>query len=141
MVNIFSFQCLLNSLAKKSCKTVFIYLKNVPLRPESGWVFNLAEVFKGVMAMNSVSIKFRQILADRLEAKGLDPETIPSFIRSMRICFSDDPALNHLTASRQLQFLGWNDIEVDYHTLQIAIAFFEAEGVFYRPLAFISRSV
>jgi hypothetical protein len=78
--------------------------------------------------MNSIS-KFKQMLVDHLEAKGLEKDTIPSFIRSMRICFANDPKMNHLKANRRLQFLGWNDIEMDYHTLQIAIACFEAEGI------------
>ena len=77
--------------------------------------------------MNSIS-KFKQLLVDRLEAKGLAQDIIPSFIRSMRICFVNDAKMNHLKTNRQLQFLGWNDIEVDYHTFQIAIACFEAEG-------------
>jgi hypothetical protein len=78
--------------------------------------------------MNSIS-KFRQILVDRLAANGLEKDTIPSFIRSMRICFATNPKMNHLKANRQLQFLGWYDIEVDYHTLQLSIACFEAEGI------------
>ena len=78
--------------------------------------------------MNSIS-KFKQMFVDRLEAKGLEKDTIPSFIRTMRICISSDPKMNHLNANKQLQFLGWNDIEVDYHTLQLAIACFEAEGI------------
>jgi len=82
--------------------------------------------------MNSIS-KFKQMLVDRLEVKGLEKDTIPSFIRSMRICFATDPKMNHLKANRQLQFLGWNDIKVDYHTLQIAIACFEAEGIIISP--------
>ena len=77
--------------------------------------------------MNSIS-KFRQMLVDRLAAKGLEKDTIPSFIRSMRICFATNPKMNHLKANRQLQFLGWNDIEMDYNTLQIAVAFFKAEA-------------
>ncbi|MGB2929180.1 MAG: hypothetical protein WBB70_09735 [Desulfobacterales bacterium] len=78
--------------------------------------------------MNSIS-KFKQMLVDRLGAKGLEKDTIPSFIRSMRICIATDSKMNHLKANRQLQFLGWNDIEVDYNTLQLAIACFEAEGI------------
>ena len=78
--------------------------------------------------MNSIS-KFRQILVNRLAAKGLEKDTIPSFIRSMRICFATNPKMNNLKANRQLQFLGWNDIEVDYRTLQLSIACFEAEGI------------
>lgn len=77
--------------------------------------------------MNSKS-KFKKMLVDRLGANGLEKDTIPSFIRSMRICIDSDPKMNHLKANRQLQFLGWNDIEMDYNTLQIVIAFFKAEA-------------
>lgn len=81
-----------------------------------------------MVEINSMN-KFKQNLVDRLAAKGLEKNTIPSFIRSMRICIATDPKINQLKANRQLQFLGWNDIEVDYRTLQIAIACFEAEGI------------
>ena len=37
--------------------------------------------------------------------------------------------MNHLQINKRLQFLGWNDFELDYHTLQLAIACFEAEGL------------
>ena len=77
--------------------------------------------------MNSAS-EFKQILSDRLASKGLDKETIPSFIRSMRICLAASPGMNHLKTGEQLQVMGWNDIDLDYHTLQIALAFFEAEA-------------
>jgi len=78
--------------------------------------------------MNSIS-EFKQILIAHLIAKGLEKETIPSFIRSMRIYLSNDPKINYLKANKHLHFLGWNDIEVDYHTFQLAIAYFEAEGI------------
>ena len=71
----------------------------------------------------------KQLLADRLALKGLEKDTISSFIRSMRICFAADPKMNYLKTNRQLQFLGWNNIEVDSHTLQLAITCFEAERV------------
>jgi hypothetical protein len=78
--------------------------------------------------MNSIN-KFKHMLVDRLVIKGLEKDTIPSFIRSMRICFANDPKMNQLKTNRQLHFLGWNDIEVDHHTLELAIACFEAEGI------------
>ncbi len=37
--------------------------------------------------------------------------------------------MNPLQANEKLQFLGWDDIEVDYHTMQLAIACFETEGI------------
>ena len=84
--------------------------------------------FKRLVAMRSIS-NFKQILVEHLETKGLEKDTIPSFIRSLRICLATDSKMNHLKANRRLHFLGWNDIEVDYHTLQLAIACFEAEGI------------
>ena len=57
----------------------------------------------------------------------MDPNMISSYIRSMKICFVNNPNMNPLQVNEQLQFLGWNDIEVDYHTIQLAIACFETE--------------
>jgi hypothetical protein len=37
--------------------------------------------------------------------------------------------MNHAQVNEQLHFLGWDDVELDYHTLQLAIACFEAEGL------------
>jgi len=73
--------------------------------------------------------QLKEILIHRLANKGMDPNMIPSYIRSMKICFVDNPNMNPLQANEELQFLGWNDIEVDYHTIQLAIACFETEGI------------
>ena len=32
--------------------------------------------------------------------------------------------------NRRLNYLGWYDVELDYHTLQLAVARFEEEGFF-----------
>ncbi len=101
---------------------------NIKEKPRSEWPLVWATLSKRLVEMNPIR-KFKQMLVDRLVTKGLEKDTIPSFIRSMRICISTDPKMNHLKVNRQLQFLGWNDIEVDYHTLQLAIACFEAEGI------------
>ena len=73
--------------------------------------------------------QLKEILIHRLANKGMDPNMIPSYIRSMKICFVNNANMNPLQVNEQLQFLGWNDIEVDYHTIQLAIACFEAEGI------------
>ena len=72
--------------------------------------------------------QLKEILIHRLANKGMDPNMIPSYIRSMKICFVNNPNVNPLQVNEQLQFLGWNDIEMDYNTLQIAVAFFKAEA-------------
>jgi len=76
--------------------------------------------------MESLS-KFKQILIDRLVSKGLEKVTIPSLIRSMRICLVIDPTMNHLQLNKELELLGWNDIRMDSDTLQIATAYFESK--------------
>jgi hypothetical protein len=72
--------------------------------------------------------KLKQKLIDHLEAKRLEIDTIPSFIRSMRICFNINSQMNNLEINRYLESFGWNDIEVDPHTLLLSNAFFKAEG-------------
>ena len=69
----------------------------------------------------------KQILMHRLEKKGMEKNTILGFILSLKSCLLDNPNMNHLQINKRLQFLGWDDFELDYHTLQLAIACFEAE--------------
>ena len=73
--------------------------------------------------------QLKETLIYRLTNKGMDPNMIHSYIRSMKICFVNNPNMNPLQANEKLQFLGWDDIEVDYHTMQLAIACFETEGI------------
>lgn len=70
----------------------------------------------------------KQILMHRLEQMGMEKSTILGFILSLKRCFLDNPNRNHLQFTKRLQFLGWNDVELDYHTLQLAIACFEDGG-------------
>jgi len=37
--------------------------------------------------------------------------------------------MNLLQVNKRLHLLGWDSVELDYHTLQLAIACFEAEGL------------
>jgi len=69
----------------------------------------------------------KQTLMSRLEMKGLEKSTISGFIWSLKRCLLDNPDINHLEVSQRLQSLGWDDFDLDYHTLQLAIANFEAE--------------
>ena len=87
----------------------------------------LKNSIKEFVRMNS-NRKLKQKLIDHLEVKRLGIDTIPSFIRSMRICFNINSQMNHLEINRYLKSFGWNDIEVDRHTLQLSTAFFKAEG-------------
>ena len=69
----------------------------------------------------------KQPLMSRLEMKGLEKSIIPGFIWMLNRWLRDNPNRNHLEANQRLQFLGWDDSDLDYHMMQFAIENFEAE--------------
>ncbi len=69
--------------------------------------------------------QFTQILIDRLEKKGMESGEIPGFIRDLTNALLVNPHLNHLHLNEQLRLLGWNDLDLDYRTLEVATACFE----------------
>jgi len=73
--------------------------------------------------------QIKEILFQRLEKNGVDFNFMPGFIRSLVNSCSNDPEMNLSQINRQLHYLGWNGIELDYHTLQLAIACLEDEGL------------
>ena len=77
----------------------------------------------------TITTDLKQELFDRLKVKGMEKEFIHYYIRSLKICLSINPSMNHLQLDKELQLLGWYDFEMDYHTLQLAIASFETECV------------
>lgn len=70
----------------------------------------------------------KQMLMHRLEKKGMEKSIIFGFISSLKSCLLDNPNMNHLQINERLQFLGWDDFEVDCHTLKLAKACFQAES-------------
>ena len=70
-----------------------------------------------------------KILIKRLEKKGMGPEMIRGFIKSLANTILDEPHMNLLQINKRLHSLGWDGFELDYHTFQLAIACFEAQGL------------
>lgn len=67
-----------------------------------------------------------KILIKRLEEKGIGTSIIHGFIRDLTNAILVTPHMNLLQVNKQLRFLGWDSFELDYHTLELAIACFEA---------------
>lgn len=88
------------------------------------FLLNNSDSLKETSTSNS-----KQELFLHLESKGMKKDIIPSYIRSMRICFVADPVINYLQLEKELQVLGWHDLELDDHTLQLAVTCFETEGI------------
>ncbi len=69
----------------------------------------------------------RQVLVDRLVKKGADASSLPSMLRCLAKILSADPEIDPASANEKLCYLGWQEVEVDYHLLQLALACFESE--------------
>jgi hypothetical protein len=67
------------------------------------------------------------LLIDRLKSKGMDPALIPAFLKALMSLLSSEPDLDPAQANLKLNALGWDEVAIDYHCLQIAIACHEAE--------------
>ena len=60
---------------------------------------------------------------------GVECAMIPGFIRSLANAFLVNPAMTHCQANKRLKYLGWHDVEIDYHTFQLAISALETKGL------------
>ncbi len=74
-----------------------------------------------------MSVVDRKLIC-KLKENGIEPAQIPGFIRSLVNAFLINPDMSHSQANLRLKYLGW-DIEIDYHTLQLAISSLETKGL------------
>ena len=69
----------------------------------------------------------KPLLIDRLKSKGMDTSLIPAFLKALTHLISAKPGIDPAHINQKLLSLGWNEVTIDYHCLQIAIACLEAE--------------
>ena len=70
----------------------------------------------------------RLLLIDRLKSKGMDPTVIPAFLKALTNLISLEPGIEPAEVNQKLHSLGWNEVTMDYHCLQIAIACLETDS-------------
>jgi hypothetical protein len=69
------------------------------------------------MELNSKNI---ETLLLRLEEIGIEQKLIPAFMKDPANSLVLNPNMNFSQANERLHYIGWNDIELDYHTFQLA---------------------
>lgn len=69
-----------------------------------------------------------QVLIDRLVQKGADASLVDSLLKTLSKILAGDPTIDPDAATQRLHYLGWQEVQVDYHTLQLALAHFEASS-------------
>jgi hypothetical protein len=62
------------------------------------------------------------LLIDRLKSKGVDSALIPAFLKALRSIISSEPGIELAQVNLKLNLLGWDEVTIDYQSLQIAIA-------------------
>jgi len=66
--------------------------------------------------------RVRDILLRRLMDKGLSRDMMPGFIRNLTRTIYSNPNITIRELNRKLDWLGWNQIEIDMHTLDLILA-------------------
>jgi len=88
----------------------------------------MAYCLQMVQDMETRAIDIERSLVQRLEKKGIAIPTIPRFIKDLTNFFADDHFMSLTQVNRHLHLLGWNGVQIDYHTFQLAKAYFENDS-------------
>lgn len=59
-------------------------------------------------------------LLQRLEKIGIEQKLIPGFMKDLANSLALNPNMNFTQINARLHYIGWDDIELDYHTFQLA---------------------
>jgi hypothetical protein len=78
--------------------------------------------------------EFKQILLERLVKGGADPSSLNSILKALSKLLAADPNIDPAAANERLHYLGWHEVEIDYHTLQLALACLEMENGHHRSI-------
>jgi hypothetical protein len=70
----------------------------------------------------------RQLLIQRLSRRGLEKNQIPGFLRSLANSIDRGQTPNFTLINKHMRNIGWNDIDLDYRTFELARNCLEAEG-------------
>lgn len=69
-----------------------------------------------------------RVLVDRLVGKGIAPGSIPAYVRDLFNTISTNTNLALNDVNRGMARLGWDEFELDDHTLQLITAVFETDN-------------
>ena len=70
-----------------------------------------------------------QALIRKLKEKGVEESLIPGFLRILANALMISPSMSAGHLNQRLSYLGWDDVELDWRTMELARAFFEAKGI------------
>ena len=68
-----------------------------------------------------------QLLIDRLQQQGIESDDLPLFFRDLASILGSDSEIDTAALNARLNVLGWHKAELDYQSLQLALAWVETE--------------
>ena len=75
--------------------------------------------------MENFSSDINEIFMQRLKSKGIDSLVIVRFIKDLTYAFTNNHEISPIELESYLRQMGWDEFNVDYHTYQLAKAFYE----------------
>jgi hypothetical protein len=71
--------------------------------------------------------KLRQMLTEHLRSRGLPDDHIAFYLKSLQKLIKSEPGIDPAHLNQRLRSLGWDEVDLDYHYLQMAIGSFEKD--------------
>jgi hypothetical protein len=68
------------------------------------------------------------ILLRNLESKGMNGKALRRFAKDLMFSFTMNPAMERSEINKRLHVLGWDDIDIDYRTWELAKASFDLQN-------------
>ena len=84
--------------------------------------------FQTLYEINSMPYELKQLLIQRLGHKGLEKNLIPGFLRSLANSIDRGQNPNFTLINKHMRHIGWDDIDLDYRTFELARNCLEAGG-------------
>ena len=75
-----------------------------------------------------MAYELKQLLVQRLSHMGLEKNLIPGFLRSLANSIDIGRNPNYTLINKHMRNIGWDDIDLDYRTFELARNCLEAEG-------------
>ena len=119
------------SILRGNSKTIIDPLKKARFAPQEKTTDREAVFLFFLNAQEDMNhmIHVKKALIKNLEKMGMAQGMIPGFLQSLSNYFSADPHMDLLQINHKLQTIGWDEIELDYHTFELARTWIENEGL------------
>ena len=79
--------------------------------------------------METQHTDFERTLLLQLERMGVASGIVPRFIKDVVTILFPNPSMDHRELNHLLHQLGWEDVDLDYRTLELVKACYEQEGL------------